>query len=78
MAKNIKYSPNSGIRTYRGDGTEMLQCVLLADEAPASLEISGADVEGLNDNTVIAAGSVLITPGANYIAFTDGVFTKKE
>lgn len=78
MAKNIKYSPNSGIRTYRGDGTAVIQCVLLSDEAPASLEISGADVEGLSDDTVIATGSVLITPGANYIAFADGVFTQKE
>lgn len=74
---NIKYSPNSGIVTFRGDGTRMMQCVLLSDSAPASLTITGADVEGLNDSDVIAVGSVLITPGANYIAFADGVFTEK-
>lgn len=52
--------------------------VILADQTPDSLEISGADVDGLNDDAVIAAGSVLITPSENYIAFEDGVFTLKE
>lgn len=55
-----------------------VMAVILADEAPASLEITGADVDGLNDDDVIAAGSVLITPSENYIAFEDGVFTLKE
>ena len=60
------------------DGTVTKRVVLLSNTAPASTTITGADVEGLNDDDVIAAGSVLITPGANYIAFTDGEFTKKE
>ena len=55
-----------------------VMAIILADEAPSSLEITGADVDGLNDDDVIAAGSVLITPDANYIAFEDGVFTEKE
>lgn len=52
--------------------------VIVADETPASLTIDGADVDGLGDTDVIAAGSVLITPDANYIAFEDGAFTEKE
>lgn len=52
--------------------------VIVAETAPASLSISGADVAELGPDYVIAAGSLLITPGANYIAFTDGVFTEKE
>lgn len=55
-----------------------VMAIILADDTPASLEISGADVDGLNDDDVIAAGSVLITPDKNYIAFEDGVFTEKE
>lgn len=66
-----------GERVIKADGTETKRVVLLSSETPASLEITGADVEGLNDDDVIAAGSVLITPGANYIAFEDGVFTQK-
>ncbi len=62
----------------RGDGTEAKRVVLLSDETPASLTITGADVPGLNNDDVIAAGSVLITPSANYIAFEDGAFTEKE
>ena len=61
----------------RPDGTVTKRVVLLSDTAPASLDITGADVEGLNDSDVIAMGSVLITPSANYIAFADGVFTEK-
>ena len=62
----------------RADGSEAKRVVLLSSTTPSSLTITGADVEGLNDDDIIAAGSVLITPGANYIAFTDGEFTEKE
>ena len=51
--------------------------VLLADSTPASLTIDGSDVTGVADDFVFAAGSVLVTPSANYIAFADGVFTEK-
>ena len=67
-----------GHNVIRPDGSEAKRVVLLSDSTPSSLAITGADVEGLNASDVIAAGSVLITPGANYIAFEDGVFTEKE
>lgn len=51
--------------------------VILSEDTPASLEISGADVQGLPDDYVLAAGSMLMTPDADYIAFEDGVFTQK-
>lgn len=60
------------------DNKLRVRAVILASTTPASLNISGADVEDLGPEYVIAAGSVLITPGANYIAFADGVFTEKE
>lgn len=59
------------------DGSVTKRVVLLSDGAPASLAVTGADVPGLNPGDVIAAGSVLIAPGANYIAFEDGSFTQK-
>ena len=62
----------------RPDGAVTKRVVLLSDDTPASLTITGADVPGLNNDDVIATGSVLITPGANYVAFTDGTFTEKE
>ena len=52
--------------------------VLLHGSTPASLEISGADVEGYAPDYVFAIGSVLVTPDKNYIAFQDGVFTEKS
>jgi hypothetical protein len=67
-----------GQNVIRADGSVTKRVVLLSAETPASLTITGADVEGLNSGDVIAMGSVLITPDANYIAFEDGVFTEKE
>jgi len=72
----IKYSPGSGIFSFQ-DGKSYVRGILLSSERPSSLEITGADVDGLNDDDIIAAGSVLITPNANFIAFEDGVFTEK-
>lgn len=54
------------------------KAVILSDSTPASLNITGADVDGLANDFVLAQGSILITPGANYIAFEDGVFSEKE
>ena len=56
---------------------------ILADETPSSLTIDGGDVEGLPDNYVLAAGSMIIAPDADYIAFEgpdengDTEFTQK-
>ena len=51
--------------------------LVVSSTTPASLTITGADVEGLKDDYVLAAGSVIVTPSKNYIAFEDGVFTEK-
>lgn len=51
--------------------------LVVSSTTPASLNITGADVDGLKDDYVLAAGSVLVTPSKNYIAFEDGVFTEK-
>lgn len=59
------------------DGTKWWQVVLTSDTDPDTLNLTGADVENLNDALGLAAGSILITPTANYIAFEDGVFTAK-
>lgn len=53
------------------------KAVILSDGTPASLNITGADVDGLANDYVLAQGSILITPSANYIAFEDGVFAEK-
>lgn len=52
--------------------------VIVSTEEPAQLDITGADVDGMADDAGIAAGSVLITPDSNYIAFEDGVFGLKS
>lgn len=62
---------------WRKGGVSWVKAIFLSIDTPASLEISGGDVEGLSEGEVISIGSVLITPTANYIAFEDGVFTQK-
>lgn len=54
------------------------KAIILSETTPASLDITGADVDGLADDYVLAQGSVIITPGARYKAFSDGLFTEVE
>lgn len=51
--------------------------LVVSSTTPASLNITGADVDGLKDDYILAAGSVIVTPSKNYIAFEDGTFTEK-
>ena len=51
--------------------------LVVSPTEPTSANITGADVDGLPDDFVLAAGSVIVTPSANYIAFEDGIFTAK-
>ena len=53
------------------------QAVLVSDEEPENLELSGVDVEEMNNSDILAVGSVLVTPSKDYIAMEDGVFTQK-
>lgn len=63
-------------RTANGD---RWQALLLSDSAPASLTITGADVDGMNDSDIIAVGSVLATPAKTYIVFgADGTFIERS
>ena len=54
------------------NGRKWWRCILTASEEPGSLTLSGADVDDLNDEIGISAGSVLITPSAQYVFLTDG------
>lgn len=56
--------------------TELRGKVTIAsDEEPASLEITGADVDGLPNDYVLSVGSMLFAPGKVYIATDDGSFS---
>lgn len=49
--------------------------VILSETEPENLAgITGADVEGLADDYIIAIGSAIVTPSKTYIAFEDGNF----
>lgn len=54
----------------------VVRAVILSEDTPNSLAITGADVDGLGDDDVIAVGSRLITPYGEYLAFSEGEFTK--
>lgn len=58
-------------------GKDWWRVIIVSDTTPDSFELDGSDVDGMADDAGIAAGSVLITPSSNYIAFEDGVFTAK-
>lgn len=72
------YSDLVGLRSPTGSPLgSYVRAVILSGTAPSSLTLTGADVDGLGDDDILAVGSVIITPEKNYIAFTDGVFTEK-
>ena len=56
------------------DGNKWWRVILTADAEPDTLELTGADVSDLASNVRFAAGSVLLTPSANYVAYVDGTF----
>lgn len=61
-----------------GDPSERRYLVtIMCDTTPASLTITGSDVEGMEDDDIVAAGSQIICPTENYLAFEDGVFKQK-
>lgn len=56
--------------------TKRMRALLMSSETPSSLTITGADVEGMQDDDIIAIGSVLRTPEKTYAAFVDGTLTE--
>lgn len=55
------------------NGRKWWRVILTATEAPESLdELTGADVDGMDDNIRFAAGSVLLTPDGNSVLYADG------
>ena len=55
------------------DGHKWWRVILTATETPESLdELTGADVDGMDDNIRFAAGSVLLTPDGNSVLYADG------
>lgn len=61
-----------GEDVIRPDGKTVKWVHLIADAAPSSLSLTGADVADLADADVLAAGSTLRVPGGKYILYEDG------
>lgn len=61
-----------GHNVINPDGSVVVLVHLVADPEPASLQLTGTDVPGLNADDVLAAGSTLDTPDTSYILFEDG------
>lgn len=55
------------------NGRKWWRVILTSTEAPENLdELTGADVDGMDDNLRFAAGSVLLTPDGNSVLYADG------
>ena len=68
----------SAKKVHREAAGDWYLAVMTATEEPSSGTITGADVEGANDDDRFAAGSVIIMPDGNWIAFEDGEFSAKS
>ena len=60
-----------GETIMRPDGSLVHWVHLIADDEPSSLAISGADVDGMNNDDVLAAGSTVRWPGGSAILYED-------
>ncbi len=56
----------------RPDGKRVKRVHLLADPTPDSLQLTGADLPGVEPDAVLAAGSTLRTPERAYLLYVDG------
>lgn len=65
-------------RVKRAGTGEWWLCVILHTDVLDNFQLTGADVEGMNDDDLIAAGSIICTPTANYIAYEDGMFAQSQ
>ena len=63
--------------TDRPEGEDWHKCLIMGDEDITQAYITGADVLGMSPDDRLAVGSVIVTPGAKYIAFEDEMFTQK-
>lgn len=41
-------------------------------------DLTGADIDGMEDSQLIAEGSIILTPTANYVTFEGGQFTQSQ
>ena len=66
------------IITVIDDRTAVIR--ILCNEPLESLDITAADIQGLNSNLIVAPGSIIITPAADYICFdvVDGISKFEE
>lgn len=62
-------------RTQR-QGGEYWRVLLISEANLTKTQITGADVEGMNDDDKIDCGSICLVPGGKYIAYTPDAFTK--
>lgn len=57
------------------DRFEWYKVLLAGDDEIENPVVTGADVDGMNDDDRLAVGSVIISPVGMYVAYEDEVFT---
>lgn len=68
----------SAAKKERAEAGDWYLAVMTATEEPAKSNITVADVEGASDDDRFVAGSVIICPASNWVAFSDGQFSAKS
>lgn len=68
----------SATKKERKTGGDWYLAVMTSTEDPSKSNITGADVEGASNDDKFVAGSVIICPSANWVAFEDGEFSAKS
>lgn len=64
-------------RVNRTEPGDWYVALIVSETEPSASTVTGADVDGMNDDDRLAAGSVILTPSSNWVAFSDGEFSAK-
>lgn len=67
----------AAVKRYRKDSNDWYWAYIVSDEAVDAGEVTGADVDGANDDDRFVAGSMLRTPAGMMDALKDGYFTAR-
>lgn len=77
MINLVAAKKETPVGSGKGTPGDWYRAVMTATEEPTSGSITGADVNGASDDDRFTAGSAIITPSGNWIAFDDGEFAAK-
>ena len=65
-------------KVQTGQPGDWFKALITTEEELEDNYVTGADVDGMNDDDRLAAGSVIMGPGFTYVAYENEVFIQRS